>query len=105
MKVNEGRFFEATCPVGGDETTNNFSELIELVCASCKASYSVVFSAGDNRVGAIIDYPDAGSGNTQSVGFKIHHEFEAGAGTIQIKFYGEPETPERLVKGIILRTQ
>lgn len=105
MKVNEGKLFEVVCPADDGDTNPDFSKRVELADAICNASYSVVFSAGDARVGAIIHYQQVSDGNSFSEGFKNYNEFEAGAGKIEILFKGEGESPERLVKGIILRTK
>ena len=105
MNVNEGKLFEVVCPADDGDTIPDFSTRVELADATCNASYSVVFSAGDLRVGAIIHYQKVSDGNSFSAGFKHYYEFEAGSGKIEILFKGEGESPERLVKGIILRTK
>ena len=107
MKVSEGKFFEVKVPADDGNTTPAFSELLTLAHHDGKASFQIVFAAGDTRIGAIVKYKDEKNCQTQNLGFKVCREIVVGDcdGSIEIQFTGAGESPEITVKGIILRTK
>ena len=106
MNVSEGKFFEAIVPADGGNTTPIYSDSISLADHDGKATFQIVFAAGDTRIGADVKYLDEVYCRTKHIGFKVSREIKVGdcKGSIEIQFKGENGSPERKAKGIILRT-